>query len=876
LVLIYLRRNRQRTDIGRVLAQIVQPSDPSAGARSLRALKLWERTRTDAQSGSPVLAERFMLDALASVSTEAIERRARRYARFMDACVIIALIAAFALASRAAHPILEGLDVALARRGRAPVAMQWLEVTGASAQPPAYLRMAEHSILFGSRIAEPTGTLVSVRGVPLRNGVALVLTNGQQSVEFVQSADGEVVAHWTLNRSEQLRIAARFGPTMIEQDEAIVIDAEPDEPPEISLENEGQTVQLGRVPRVELNYHAYDDHGLRQIDLVLKSSDREDRRTLMRLDGQQREQTGAHALSAGDSLLKGVRLPTLVRVEARDDNTLLANNWGHSGWVRLEPLRPGQPEAERMQSLEKLRDRLVEWVAASHSSKPMPEREQVLAKKREAALASLAQSLAPEQELWHWPTHVELLLKALEEKLIRAGAQTSLGTTVEQATLALDSVIGDLAERDARIVSVALAELADDVALGARQAGGTEFRDRGERRVTDAFVFLEAGARSLRALGRLGDDLSNIVRATLTRMQRAHHTRDFTHVQLAAEYLAARLRRPEPSAGSSSSTAGVESSSAGAPHLRSAASNAHQRIERLLIELQQLKQEHKANLELLERTLKAAEADALQDAPRADTGERADRLRRLAETLPYMGADPDSSLSSQVVAREQALGAAEAMRRHQNDDAFERVRVARDAIAEALLRGAREDRTHGIDEKGLRLLDQELANEARRLEQTLQEARRDMGRRAAQQLRDQVGNERQLAGRARSLAQREQRRDAVIPEALRRDLGRAAEFMDLATDALEKSDGTDALGHERRAQALLDRFDAQQKSRAGEGSKDDTQGKASPMTNQGTVTPTGDPEAAARFRSRVQMGLSTQAPGELGSAVRRYAEGLLR
>lgn len=877
LALVYVRRSRQGRDLARVLSQIVRPSDPEAGARSLRALRLWRQTHSNEAFGaSPALAERFLLDALASVSSELIEKRARRRARLTDALVIVGLLISLGLAARAGHEILEGLNVAFARNGRAPLAMFWLDVTAASARPPSYLRISEHSILFGARLSEPIGTIISVRGYPVRSGPALVLTNGRQSVDFVQSADGELVAHWTLTRSERLGIAARFGPTMVEQEDAVVIDAEPDQRPVVSLENEGQTVRLGRVPRVELNYRASDDHGLRQIDLVLRSAEREDRRTLMRLDGQQREQSGAHALDAADALLKGVRLPTLVRIEARDDNNLVANNWGHSGWITLEPPMPGQPEAERMDVLRNVLRGMVEWLAAD----PNPELVSAevlrdLVEKKQVALARLEQSLRP-GEGWHWPNHVELLLSALGEKLSRSGTRSGPRSTVERATLALDSLVLDLSERDARLVSVAMADLADEIVLGARQAAGTESRDRGQRRVDDALVFLRGGAHSLRALGLLGHDLANVVRASLTRIERARAASDFTHVQLAAEYLAARLRRPEPSAGSAP-TGGIESAPMpGSTRSRSTASNAHQRIERMLIELQQLQRDHRANLELLERTLKASEAEVRQDAPHGDERERADRLRRLAEALPYMGAEPDSALSSQVVAREQALGAAESMRSQQNGDALERVRAARDAIAEALLRAGREESSDGIDRKTLGLLDEELKNQARSLEQRLEAARNETGQRAAQQLGHQVASERELAGRARALARREQRKDSVIPEALRRDIDRAADYMERASEALSKSDGASALDDEQRAQALLDRFDSQANRGRDEGNQDEAPSRPSPMTNRGTVTPTGDPEAAARFRSRVQKGLSTQAPGELGAAIRRYAEGLLR
>jgi hypothetical protein len=870
LALAHARRARQRNRLERVLLQIVKPSDPVAAERSARALRLLAHTETDAHYGSPELARQFVDETLKSIPLTAIEKRARRFAWLMDGLVVLALVASFATAVGAGRSVVEGVDVALAYRGRAPVKMLWLDVTGVSAQPPGYSRITEHSILFGSHVSELVGTTVSVRGVRARPGVDLVLTDGQHATEFVETGDGEVVAHWALLRSVQLKIAGRFGGTLIEQEDTILVDAEPDETPEVVLENEGQTVRLGRVSRVELNYHARDDYGLRQIDLVLRTTEREERRTLMRLDGQQRQQSGAYGLNVDDPFLREVHLPTLVRVEARDDNNLIANNWGISGWIKLEPPTPGEPEAERIEVLHQVHSKLVTWLADRVTSSNGAD----LARDREVALGALAQSQTEEHELWRWPTQVGLLLGALNEKLtqISAGGEQEL-SVLQEATLALDSVILELSQRDARNVSRTLASLADEVALGARQASSTEFQERGERRLDDALLSLPRGGRALGTLGDLGSDLASVVRATLVRIERARAAHDYTHVQLAAEYLSARLRRPEPSAGSAP-TGGVETGAGrgqGSSRQRAASSNAAQRIERLLMELLQLRQEHRSGLELLERTVSASGPDtSAKDAMSSGDSEEAARLRRAAESLPYLGAEPDSALSSQVVAREQALGAAESIQRNRTGDALERVRAARDAVAEALLRSRREHRVTEIDQKGLRLLDEELIRQARILEQAVDRERKETGRRAADQLPEQVGAERQLA-------KRERRDDAVIPEGLRRDLEHAAGFMDLASDALENKDGTQALEQERRAQELLDHVDAQRPSRTAERDKENGQAKPSTSSNQGTVTPTGDPEAAARFRSRVQQGLSTQTPtGELGSAIRRYAEGLLR
>jgi hypothetical protein len=133
-----------------------------------------------------------------------------------------------------------------------------------------------------------------------------------------------------------------------------------------------------------------------------------------------------------------------------------------------------------------------------------------------------------------------------------------------------------------------------------------------------------------------------------------------------------------------------------------------------------------------------------------------------------------------------------------------------------------------------------------------------------------------LAARAHALATREKGKDAVLPESMRHDLDRASGFMDDASESLSLGDGDLAYRQEQKAQALLDQFDEKHNNPSGREGDDPAHGKGSPSTDKGTVTPTGDPQAAAAFRRRVQQGLGQDLPGDLGSTIRRYAEGLLR
>jgi len=786
------------------------------------------------------------------------------------------LLASAFLVVKFGHGILEGCNVALSIHGKAPVHMFWLDVNGVSALPPAYLRTSEHSLLFGSRVSEPKGTLIWIRGIPVHPGVELILTNGTHSVNFEGNSEGEMIARWSVQQPERLRVAARLGQVLIEQDDELIVDAEIDQPPTVELENTSRRIRLREVERVEIFYHAKDDHGLREIDLVLKSADREERRQLMRLDGQRRDQQGSHALSVDEPLLKNAHLPIQLRIEARDDNSLVENNWGHSAWLTLEPASPGEAQAGRLQALDSIRAALLDWLAqrvaeAKDSASSRPKAAELARR----ALEKLTLAENNGEGSWEWPQPVRLLLRAQRERLEKGVANAVGIHAVEQATLSVDAALHVLAQRDAKSVAHSLAELADDIAHGAYQAINTEKRTAGVQRVDYAMQVLSIGGRQLAILGSLGADLSGIVRATLNRLERARKAEDFTHVQLAAEYLAARLRRPMSSAAQSS---GVESGSGGheaSRNLGHAASDADVRIERLLAELEQLRNEHQSGVELLERTLKGAEAQAELDEQRPAAKLRADRLRHLAEHLSNLGAEPDSAQSSQVVAREQALGMAESIARLSYEDALTRGRATRDAINEAIVRSSRETGRNGLDKKALQSLREELEVQSQYVEQALARAKQNAARAASGQLHEQVGTERQLASRAHALASRKKVGDVTLPESLRSDLDKASSLMRQASDSLDHSDGDLAFYQAKQAQALLDQFDSSPKQDASGSTRDET-AHGSPATDRGTVKSTGDPQAAAAFRRRVQQGLSQDVPGELGATIRRYAEGLLR
>ncbi len=245
--------------------------------------------------------------------------------------------------------VFEGLDVLVARGGLAPVPMPWLDVVRVTVQPPAYLHLQDRSIFPGLGSAEARGSAVTVRGVPLSDGRRLVLTDGKREVPFVADGADGVVARYVLSENAELGIAARFGDVLIREAESVVLEAVPDHAPTVELEGAPERIELRDFDRRELRYEARDDHGLREIDLVLRAGGREDRRSLTRLDGETKLSRGAYAIESSEPFIRRTFLPVEVRIEARDDDASAGIHWGKSQSLTLIPVPVGEPEPRATQ-----------------------------------------------------------------------------------------------------------------------------------------------------------------------------------------------------------------------------------------------------------------------------------------------------------------------------------------------------------------------------------------------------------------------------------------------------------------------------------------------------------------------------------------------
>jgi hypothetical protein len=652
-------------------------------------------------------------------------------------------------------------------------------------------------------------------------------------------------------------------------------------------------IELSELDRLAIEYEALDDHGLREVDLVLRSGDREERRVLVRLDGDKLER-GGHALSSRDPFLRRMFLPVVITVEARDNDPFGAK-WGISEAITVVPAVVGGPEAQRLAALLGARDEIVDLVAfqleataerAPKKKEKTGERPaQVPSDGREQRVTRVKDGLRSAVDGTYSGVAVPrglaaFLLGQLDrlERRLRAGE--SAARRYEDVLLAVDVALQDLAVRDATAVSKRLGDVAEEVAHAAQQARETERRRQGRSRLDAALSVLELGADALVRLGALGRDVGGVAQGDTGRIKSSLRRDDLYHAELAALHLAQRLRRPNPSFGVGQ-RGGVESGAAQGAMPSGDSSKADDHFNQLAGELEQLSQDHQAEIGNVERSLAEAEQKVDLEGVRAEARARADAVRRAVEGLPQIASEPGSARGAAAIAREHALGMAQNLERLELGDA---VRGGQDAVAalSEASRKAGEARSPSdwVDEAGLDRAEKRIREELEWAEKQLEKLKRAAEEQARETLAESGGREQRLAGRAANLAGRGEQGEAALRNETVDRLERAESAMREAARKLSEGKADDALRAQREAQRLLEQASSgkttdpddgggQQQSASG-----DANGKG--IRLGGEVPPADDAKAAEEFRRRVLRGLGKERSGRLAPAIQRYAEGLLR
>jgi len=902
------RRRLARPD--RIVRGLAAAVDRERAARALRALSLLGpdgdvRDEPPAYRGvSAELARLHVERALAALPSERIVERAARLARVAGAAALVVGVGVLGLALANAWSVLEGGDVLVARRGVAPATMRWLDDVDLVARPPDYLHEPAHHEVAFLPLLLPYGTVVTVRGTPVHAERRLLLSDGTTEVPFVDDGAGSVVARWTLAQSTRLRVVARFGDVVVPGPDELSIESIPDQVPVVQLEGAPRQVRLvDQHEDIDVRYEATDDHGLREVHLVLRSGTREERRVLSRLDGETRSDRGGVVLKLRDPFVRKSHAPVEVTVEAEDNDPLTGPKWGKSPAITLIPPDVGEPEAKRLDGLRKLRDALVDTLAWRLSNDPP-----AAAAARAAFMAGEKKHLDDDEALLHQtvvdayagvrvPSRLRALLFAQQQKTraaVEAEARAPSVSThaaavkaTERYVLVVDAVIRGLGHRDSRESARQLADVADDLALGAsqQQDEAADARSRGAVRMDAATIVLNGGSRAMEHLGSLGLDLGEIIEADLLRVKRARAGSDFVHAELAARDLAARLREPDPSFGARGGVqrgGGESGGGRGTPGEEGEDSGdevdqAQQEAEQ---DLEQLAQDHAGEIGKMEQALAGATSDEEMKQLREEAKRHADAIREAARHLPAVGMGSDSWTSKGAAARELAEQMAQSLEQGQPDDAVQSGRSSLGSLDEAkkmLQRGSWLEDPTGDEQRLVDDVRRKLEAEEKWAEEQRDQTRERAQERARKQLEQGGEEEGKLADRARDLGDKSRDRGSLPDKAIEsiEDAERAARQ---AAQALQQGDADKGLEQQREAQrdleAAREQLRGDDDDQASAPSRDDGDGKQ-PSTNDNVAIPNAH-KGPEDFRRRVVRGLGEPASGALKDAVHRYAEGLLR
>jgi hypothetical protein len=937
-VVARIRRSLVERDLRRAIRLLSSGGGRELGERALRAVALADRAKVDPSRGSAELAELHAERLLTSMPIGGIRASAeRRGARLQVAATVLAVAAAGSVAAGPLR-VVEGLDVLAARRGVAPLPLGYLDEIRVEVHPPEYLRERDERRSGMRPMEAPYGSLITVRGVPAHAGRRLLLTDGTSEVPFVDDGAGGLLARWSVARDARLDVAARHGAVLIHQGEALAVRSIADQAPEVAVEGAPRLVRLLDESSIPLTYEATDDHGLREVDLVLRAGTREERRVLARLDGDTRRDTGGYQLRSTDRFLRTSFLPVEVTVEARDNDPLTGPKWGRSPAVTLLPPAIGEPEALRYEALIKARDALVDLLAGRVGLEAPGGKEQrafaeAEAQRLETGLAPLYAAIEGVYGGLHVPRRfasfaqgqarklreAEALEGGARQKRAPAGATGATGATglsaspaspaspkiasapvasgptaaatnmlaaTEGVVLAIDRAVRTLGTRDAQNAAKRLSRVASEAADGMLLATSVPAeRQRGLARAQAALQVIEPSGKAIARLGVLGLDLGSIVANDLRRIRRALGAGDLLHAELAARDLAERLSRPLPSfmgggRGQTESGNGGKSqqpADEGAEGEESG-SDAEEGFGAEEQALQELARDHAGNIEDVQQSLRRA-GESGQLAELLDEARRhGQAVRDAVSRLPQAGDNVDASPAAS--AREQAERMADALERGDLKEALEAGKTAQRSLDEALRAAEREPQVLG---RPVAEANQKVVPEVKWTEESLERLRKALGDRA--NVGEAGDREGRLAEQARALLEKGRGASGALPGSSLDALQGAEQKMREAAKELQKGDADKALAHQREAQRMLDMAQPPP-APPGDASDDEGGGTEASGTKEGLgkqplFGPANIPKAEEHkgpedFRRRVVEGLKQGQPASLRSAIRRYAERLLR
>jgi len=870
---------------------VVKRIDRELADRTSRAMRLAEGRHDDAVTRA--LAQLHLDSVLSRIGHERLLEAARATARRWAVAAGVLLLGWVAGIVLGPLRLVEGLDVLISRSGKAPVSIEWLDEVSGEVVPPRYLRQESGAFAGFGRTRQSRGSIVSIHGLPLHPDRKLVLTDGKTEAPFLDDGHGGVVARWTLGDTADLQIAARFGDVLIVQGDGIELVSIPDQAPQVQVEGAPRTVRLLDESEIEVRYEVVDDHGLTQIDLVLRAGQREERRSLARFDGQETLQRGSAVVRPNDKFMKQAFVPVQITVEARDNDPITGPKWGRSMPITVIPPSVGEAEARRFERFKTLLDKVVdltasriEWVVpddvkarAEHAGEEASQHKSLQAEVN-AAVAEVFGGLKVPRSLGALiNARLDRIAAAIEAERSAPGAQQARAAhektraATEDAALAMDIGLRMLASTDATIVARRLADAADDAASGAKEARSAD-RERGLARLDAAVKVLQSGSEWVLKLDRLGKDLGEVIGIGVRRIQRSQQAQELEHAELAARDLALRLRRPLPSftggGGRRSTEAGGMPQAGDSGDSEGEVAKADQQRN----EIDSLAKEHGDEMRQLEEELAKAMREAGMGELRDQGREHARAVRESVRKLPSSAADSSSPEGAAAMARESAQAMADALEHGNLPEAVARGRNAlramehakrlsgqqRDFFGDPLDLATELDAAHG-----------KLDREQKWAEQQLDKLRKSVTDKTRGRLDGSATAEDRFAERTGEAGRKGRSSETPLPKSMLDLLDGAEKSMRQSSKALKSGDVDKGMEQQREAQRQLEM--AREVQGKNNGDDDSDQGDIGGPVDIPKAKDFQGPEA---FRKRVLQGLGGSRDPKLREAVRRYAEGLLR
>ncbi len=897
---VFVRQHRRWDDPRVAIQRLAFRADPERAARALRALTLLDDDGEPKDaSTSPVLARLHVATQLAALPHDRIAEEAARSARRIHVVAIALAVMTLAVGGTHAFSVLEGADILVARAGTAPLGLPYVQDLTLIARPPDYLHEEERKKPIYTHLSVSRGTLLTFRGEPIHAGRRLLLTDGKSEVPFVDDGTDKVVARWPVQDSAQLRIVARFGGVVIQEPDFTDVTSIADALPVVKLDGAPKTISLTSPEGkddIPIRYEATDDHGLREVHLVLRSGSHEERRVLAHLDGETRSDRGGSVLKPKDAFIKRSHAPIFVRVEAKDNDPITGPKWGVSESLTLLPPDIGEAEAARLDALRALRDAYVDVLAWRMENTPGRSPTFLEDEKRgaEDIAAKVDRTFLTSYGV-PTPSRLVALVRAQQKRVVDAltverrgvsgAAHAKVIKTTETMVLVIDGIVRGLARKDARAASVQLSMVAGDLATAVSDERTGRDAAQTKARADAAVAVLGGGEKQLAHLGMLGRDLSGAVHAGLLRVARSEGQKDLPHAELAARDLEARLRTADPSFGSRGGSGGHASGESGGGSGEGESTDEPSEAERAFNEaaqdLDQLSQDHQGAMGKVDQALSRGLGEEEMKEVQADAKPHAANVREAIKELPSVGGGSDTWTSKGAAARELGEQMARSLESGSLDDAAESGRQAISSIEEAKRVAAREryrlwdDRTAEGATKKLDEARRKLEPEVKWAEEQLARLKKKAGQRAGSDLQKSGAEEQQLAERARKLAERSRERGA-LPEQALEELEGAERAAREAAQALDRGDAERGANQQKEAQHKLDAA-KQALGEDGEESGELDQGEGRDRGSGQADIPKADAhKGPEEFRKRVLHGLSEPSSTKHKDAITRYAEGLLR